>query len=60
MRSSPGSGCLLLVLVGALTLCLDYIAGNAADDPLDASESSGLELDGLADLPFDHDEVVVP
>ena len=40
-------------------LFLDRLAGNAHDCSRDASESFGLEFDGPADLPFDHDDVRV-
>ena len=40
-------------------LFLDRLAGNAGAGPRDASGSSGLELEGPADLPFDHDDVRV-
>ena len=40
-------------------LFLDRLAGDASDDPRDASESVSLALEGPADLPFDHDDVRV-
>ncbi len=40
-------------------LFLDRLAGEARDGPGDASESVSLELEGPADLPFDHDDVRV-
>ena len=38
-------------------LFLDRLAGNAGDGSQDASGSVSLELEGPADLPFDHDDV---
>ena len=40
-------------------LFLDRLAGDASDDPGDASESVSLALEGPADLPFDHNDVRV-
>ena len=40
-------------------LFLDRLAGNAGDRPRDASESFSPDLEGPADLPFDHDDVRV-
>ena len=40
-------------------LFLNRLAGNADDDREDAHGSSGFELEGPADLPFDHDDVRV-
>ena len=40
-------------------LFLDHLAGNAGDGPRDASESFSPDLEGPADLPFDHDDVRV-
>ena len=40
-------------------LFLDRLAGNAGDGPQDASESFSPDLEGPADLPFDHDDVRV-
>ena len=40
-------------------LFLDRLAGDASDDPRDASESVSLALEGPADLPFDHNDVRV-
>ena len=40
-------------------LFLDRLAGNDGDGPRDASESFSPDLEGPADLPFDHDDVRV-
>ncbi len=40
-------------------LFLDRLAGNSDDDREDADGFSGFELEGPADLPFDHDDVRV-
>ena len=40
-------------------LFLDRLAGSAGDSRQDVSGSSGFELEGPADLPFDHDDVRV-
>ena len=40
-------------------LFLDRLARNAGDGPRDASESFSPDLEGPADLPFDHDDVRV-
>ena len=40
-------------------LFLDRLAGNVGDRPRDASESFSPDLEGPADLPFDHDDVRV-
>ena len=40
-------------------LFLDRLAGNAGDGPRDAAESFSPNLEGPADLPFDHDDVRV-